>query len=187
MPMTTLGHSWRSSIPTPPATPAPNPPGHAMRPVSATEAADYAPEIVREAPPRSVSISWHFLGCGGAEDRPASRGSRGPPAGDEPRFSRCLADWLAERDEGVGAQVVGAPAVVGELCPGLDGQPGARRVDPAVEELVCEAELVRCQEHPPGRRDNAGAERDAGDSPPVARDRGAEAIGVDLKQPAARA
>jgi hypothetical protein len=50
--------------------------------------------------------------------------------------------------ERVGADVVGAAAVVGELRVGLHGQHCPRRVERAVGQFVGEAELVRGQERP---------------------------------------
>src|SRR5262249_54956832 len=85
---------------------------------------------------------------------------------------------LAERDEGLRGLVVGAAAVVGELRPGLHGQPGARRVDGTVKQLLGEAEGVRSQERAAGPGADRVAERDPGDRPPAARNRRAEAVGV---------
>src|SRR5580698_8361748 len=107
--------------------------------------------------------------------------SRAQPTAGKARQSRGPSPIWSAAGERVGGQVVGAPAVVGELRVGLHGQQGAGRVDGTVKQRVREAEVVRGEERPPAPRSDTGAERDPGDSPPHAGGRDAVAERTDGK------
>src|ERR1700733_2377831 len=110
--------------------------------------------------------------------------SRPQPTAGKARQSRGPSPIWSDAGERVGGQVVGAPAVVGELLVGLHGQQRAGQVDGAVKQRGREAEVVRAEARLTAPRPDTGAERDPGEPPPHAGGRDPVANRTDGKPPA---